>query len=382
LRYIEYDLKNLNYGGDAMRLKIFKILLIVLFSAFLLFALFLICVTAAGYRPKSVETLTVEDNPETTGELERAGLDEIIKKNREMSVVTFNTGYCGLDREQEFFMDGGKNSRSSSREQTLVNLENITDFLEREGPAFVLLQEADVKSTRSFYINQKDLINKKLAGYGSVFGTNYKVLWVPVPLAKPMGSVYSGLFTLSQYKPISAARYQYPGREKWPRQMFELERCFIECRIPVEDGRELVLINSHLSAFDEGGRIRQEQLAFLKEHIVEEYRDKGNYVIVGGDWNHVLPGTNPGLFASAEEKPFWVQEMPVDFTPENFQWAVDGNVPTVRSTASPYREKYNYLAVIDGFLVSPNVEVKKVYGHDLKFSNSDHNPVSLIFSLK
>lgn len=364
-----------------MGVKLFKILLIVFLSAFLLFALFLICVAATGYRPKGVETLTVEENPETPGEMGRAGLDGIIKKNTEMSVVTYNTGYCGLDRGQDFFMDGGKNSRSGSREQTLANLENITDFLVREGPSFALLQEVDVKSSRSFNVNQKDFINKKLVGYSTVFGTNYKVSWVPVPLAKPMGSVYSGLITLFRYKPGSAARYQYPGREKWPRQMFDLERCFIECRFPVEDGRELVLINSHLSAFDEGGRIRQEQLAFLEQYIIEEYRDKGNYVIVGGDWNHVLPGTDPGLFESAEEKPFWVQEIPGDFNPEGFIWAVDGSVPTVRSNASPYREKYNYLAVIDGFLVSPNVEVKKVYGHDLRFENSDHNPVAMIFSL-
>lgn len=362
-----------------MQVKILKLLLIILLSAFLLFALFLICVAATGYRPKGVEALAVEEEP---GKLERAGQDEVIRKNTEMSVVTFNIGYCGLDREQDFFMDGGKNSRSSSREQTLANLENITNFLVREGPSFAFLQEADVNSTRSFHVNQKDFISKKLVGYSSVFGTNYKVSWVPVPLSKPMGSVYSGLITLHQYRPLSAARYQYPGREKWPRQMFDLERCFIESRIPVEDGRELVLINSHLSAFDEGGRIRQEQLAFLKEHIVVEYRDKGNYVIVGGDWNHVLPGTDPELFASTEKKPFWVQEIPPYFTPAGFIWAVDGSVPTVRSTASPYKGNHSYLAVIDGFLVSPNIKVKKLNGHDLKFNNSDHNPVSIVFSLE
>ncbi|MFX4262369.1 endonuclease/exonuclease/phosphatase family protein [Pelotomaculum propionicicum] len=364
-----------------MRVKLFKIILIVFLSAFLLYALFLICVAATGYRPKGVEALAIKEGNETTGKLEREGMQELIRKETEMSVATFNIGYCGLDREQDFFMDGGKNSRSGSREQTLANLENITDILVHEGLSFAFLQEVDIKSTRSFHVNQKDFINKKLSGYSSVFAANYKVLWVPVPLSKPMGSVYSGLITLSRYSPRSAARYQYPGSEKWPRRMFDLERCFIECRLPVEDGGELVLINSHLSAFDEGGLIRQEQLAFLKEYIIEEYRDKGNYVIVGGDWNHVLPGTDPGLFVSVEEKPFWVQEIPGNFTPEGFIWAVDGGVPTVRSTASPYREKYSYLAVIDGFLVSPNVEVKKVYGHDLNFKNSDHNPVSLIFSL-
>ena len=364
-----------------MPLKILKFLAAVLLSGIILFALFLFCTAAAGYRPKGIEVLDVE-GPATSGNQGMAAAGEVVKKNTEMSVVTFNIGYCGLDREQDFFMDGGRGSRSSSQEQTQVNLEEITLFLAREGASFVLLQEVDVNSTRSFHINQKGFIKKELAGYSFVFGLNYKVLWVPVPLLNPMGSVYSGLATLSQFRPDSAARYQYPGREKCPRRMFDLERCFIENRIPVEDGRDLVLINSHLSAFDEGGLIRQEQLAFLKEHIVEEYRDKGNYVIVGGDWNHVLPGTDPGLFAFAGERPSWVQEMPLDFTPDSFQWAVDANVPTIRSNGAPYRENYNYLAVIDGFLVSPNVEMRKVYGHDLGFENSDHNPVTLTFSLK
>jgi endonuclease/exonuclease/phosphatase family metal-dependent hydrolase len=197
-----------------------------------------------------------------------------------------------------------------------------------------------------------------------------------------MGSVRSGLLTLSQYKSNSAARFQYPGSEKWPRQMFDLERCFVENRLPVEGGRELILINSHLSAFDKGGLIRQEQLEYLDKYIVDQYTNKGNYVIVGGDWNHILPGTDPALFQSSEEKPFWLKKMPDNFTPEGFKWAVDQYVPTVRTTAAPYQKGLNFLAVIDGFLVSPNIDVQNITGHKLDFENSDHNPVSCIFILK
>jgi exonuclease III len=38
--------------------------------------------------------------------------------------------------------------------------------------------------------------------------------------------------------------------------------------------------------------------------------------------------------------------------------------------------------VIDGFIVSPNVEVLSVQTIDLDFKNSDHNPVKLTFALK
>jgi hypothetical protein len=50
--------------------------------------------------------------------------------------------------------------------------------------------------------------------------------------------------------------------------------------------------------------------------------------------------------------------------------------------ASSYKEGVNFLSVIDGFLVSPNVEIKQVKGYDLKFKNSDHNPVKIWLKLK
>jgi hypothetical protein len=38
--------------------------------------------------------------------------------------------------------------------------------------------------------------------------------------------------------------------------------------------------------------------------------------------------------------------------------------------------------VIDGFILSPNVELKNVETMDLGFANSDHNPVLINVSLK
>jgi endonuclease/exonuclease/phosphatase family metal-dependent hydrolase len=196
-----------------------------------------------------------------------------------------------------------------------------------------------------------------------------------------MGAVKSGLLTFSHYRVRSAVRYSLPGKEAWPRQLAELDRCCIESRLPVEGGRELVLLNSHLSAFDQGGRIRKLQLAFLKKRLLAEY-EKGNYVIAGGDWNHGLPGTDPTNFPSTMARPRWYVPLPEDFTPAGFVWALDKTVPTVRSSALAYQEGENFLAIIDGFLVSPNVKIHKLAGHGLAFQHSDHNPVSAVFYLE
>jgi len=350
--------------------KIFKGLLAFIGLLVLFVLAYLAFMSATDFRPEAETNLDIQNN--------RAA---ILKKGMPISVLTFNVGYCGLDAAEDFFMDGGTRSRCKSLEQTLINLDHITNFLSKEKPDLIVLQEVDIRSSRSHQVNELDHLQKKIVGYASIFAVNYKVPWVPVPLTRPMGSVYSGLLIFSRYNVQAATRYQFPGREPWPRQLAELDRCFIECRLQLEDGKELLLINAHLSAYDKGGRIRKLQLAFLKKRIIAEFKN-GNHVIVGADWNHGLPGSDPKFFNSAWPWPSWYATLAEDFTPPGFAWALDKTVPTVRDNAFAYQEGKNFVAVVDGFLVSANVEILRVLGHDLGFQNSDHNPVSAVFVLK
>ena len=90
--------------------------------------------------------------------------------------------------------------------------------------------------------------------------------------------------------------------------------------------------------------------------------------------------------------PLWPNTHPELWTPGvldtdmlgGFGSAYDLTVPTCRLLNQPYdpsdTENTQYYA-IDGFLVSPNVEVSAVKTLDLGFENSDHNPVLLTVSL-
>ncbi|MCT8137647.1 endonuclease/exonuclease/phosphatase family protein [Anaerobacillus sp. CMMVII] len=342
---------------------------ILLSIPIVLFIAFLVYMSITDVNPEPIIPLTTEANEGSIAQI-----------NTPISIITFNIGYGGLDQAQDFFMDGGTMSRSSSEDQTWTNLEQMGKFLHEQNSDLIFLQEVDIKSSRSFHIDQKEYFSNLLSDYSSTFGMNYQVKWVPVPVTKPMGAVHSGVVTLSKFFTDSSSRYQLPGKEKWPVQLFELDRCFIENRVPVENGKELVLVNVHLSAYDEGGLIRKQQLDFLKEYMIEEY-ERGNYLIVGGDWNHVIPGTDQSVFETTEDTPFWVQSLPGDFTPEGFTWGSDITVPTVRNNAFAYQPGVNFVSVIDGFLVSPNVEIAEVYAVDLGFEHSDHNPVLGIFIL-
>jgi endonuclease/exonuclease/phosphatase family metal-dependent hydrolase len=262
----------------GMLKKLIKVIVAILLLLIAIPVIFITYMTATDYRPVD----------KTPAELQSVRQD--VKKvdiNKPISIITFNIGYCGLDKNQDFFMDGGTKSRSSSRVQTQTNLNKIATFISNQNADAILLQEVDLDSTRSYHIDEYKYLKTTFRDYNSTFGVNYKVQWVPLPITDPMGSAYSGLASFTTYNVRSSTRYQYPGYESWPVQLFELDRCFVENRLPVTGGKELVLINSHLSAFDKGGEIRRQQLDYLKAYITGEYA-KGNYVIVGGDWNQTL----------------------------------------------------------------------------------------------
>ncbi|MFF2907329.1 endonuclease/exonuclease/phosphatase family protein [Paenibacillus sp. NPDC057934] len=353
-----------------MGISILKIIGGLCLALVLALGCFLVYVTVTDYKPAEVTPLTVFNNS-----------GSVLQQGQPLQVTTFNIGYAGLDAGQDFFMDGGSMARSSSKAQTVNNLEQITSFLKTSTSDIYLLQEVDVKSSRSYKVNEVSYITSEMPDYSHVFALNYLTPWVPLPVLHPMGSVQSGLLTLAKPKSSSQLRYDLPGKESWPYQLFELDRAFIESRFPVDNGKELVILNVHLSAYDKGGHIRKQQLEYLSAYIEKESQH-GNYLIIGGDWNHTLPGTDSELFETTQGWPAWLQPFPADFLPEGFHWAVDHATPSVRTLDVPYSEGVNFRAVIDGFLVSPNVEVTVVQGQELNFANSDHNPVTAQFVLK
>ena len=305
-----------------------------------------------------------------------------IETDKEYSIVTYNIGYAALGKDQDFFMDGGTGKGAKTKDEVENNIAAITDYIHGLLPDFVFLQEVDIKAKRSFGINELD---RFLDGnYSSVFGMNYKVKYVPVPIPifNAMGGVESGIVTLSKSHPTSAMRYNFDGKEMYLQQLFDLDRCFTITRFDTENDRELVLINAHFSAFDKGGTVREQQLKQMQKILLDE-QSKGNYVILGGDFNHELPGTSSSNFTWKGEYPEWCMILPDDFAPDGYGWANDSKSPTCRAVDKMYVEGENFLAVLDGFLISDNVGIVSVKNRgDFDFENSDHNPVEFVFKLK
>ena len=322
------------------------------------------------YKPEAEVSISIENNQ-----------TKDINKQEEIKITTFNTGYSGIDQDIDFFMDGGTMSRASSKDQVNNNLDSMIKEMKNLDSDVYFLQEVDKNSTRSYEINQYEEYKKQFLEYEFMYSINYKVPWVPIPLSEPHGKVLSGITTMSKYKIDNVVRYDLPGKESFIRQLGDLDRCMMVSRKKLDNNKELVLINAHLSAYDEGGKIRVQQLGFLEEFLNKEY-EKGNYVILGGDFNQQIPGTSYTDFATTQEKPNWLQDIPQDFNPNGYTWAVDKNIATSRTIDVKYTKDENLLSIIDGFLISDNIEVVDVYGSDLGFENSDHNPVTVNIKLK
>lgn len=318
---------------------------------------------------QDVEVVNIENNQE-----EELALDE------EYSVLIFNLGYGGLDKDQEFFMDGGVSSRGESEEQVTSNIQAMIDFLSNENLDFMLLQEVDIRSARSYDINQYELLQNEFQNYGSTFAFNYQAIWVPVPLLNPMGHANSGLVTLSKYTMHQGLRRELRGQESWPVILADLDRSLLETRISVGNGRDLVLVNLHLSAYDEGGLLREQQVEHLLE-LIEEVYTRNDYVILGGDWNQLLGRMQLNDPDFIEQWPDWLVPIAKSLEDTGYRWGIDESIMTVRDIGAPYEPGETFETVIDGFLVSPNIKIIEVSGHDLGFEHSDHNPVTLRFEL-
>jgi endonuclease/exonuclease/phosphatase family metal-dependent hydrolase len=327
----------------------------------------------SDYKPAEKEIISQSDNP------------SILNDTLNLTLLTWNIGYAGLDRNMDFFKDGGTKV-ITPEDQCQDNIIAIGDFLKMNDTIdFILLQEVDKESKRSYRTDQYQGLSEKLSGHYPFFAKNYDVFFVPAPPAKPMGKVLSGIAIYSKFIPGSSTRYSLPGDFGFPTQLFYLDRCFMINRYKIENGKELVIINTHNEAFDEGGVIRKAQMERLREFVLNEY-NSGNYVLVGGDWNQYPPDFIP-VFST--NKPFTgtvgnfnLTGIESDYMPGEWKWIYDPSTPSFRTLITAYDPANTPTSVCDFFLISPNMESISVKCHHLDFKNSDHNPVIIQLKLK
>ena len=326
----------------------------------------------------------IEDNTEIIPE--GTAKNDAVKTGEEYTALTYNVGFGAYTPDFSFFMDGDKSSWGNSKESVIACIDGAAGVAKEHNADFALFQEVDTDGTRSYHVNESAQIASQFPDDCSAFAVNYHSAFLFYPITQPHGANNSGILTLSDCTITSALRRSLPVASS-VKKILDLDRAYSISRIPVENGKELVILNTHTSAYGTEGDLQTRQMQMMFDDMKAEY-DKGNYVIAGGDWNHDFTGDSKYQLNDATPEDLealaWCADFPVDLIPEGFSRVTDydgGLRPSCRNTDVPYSDE-NFVVTVDGFIVSDNIEPTFVDVIDTGFQFSDHNPVEMRFSLQ
>ncbi len=330
--------------------------------------------TYTDFVPEGISELAIENNQA-----------QIRIQDSTLSFSSWNIGYAGLGKESDFFYNGGGFFTSggkmvrSPKKLVEKNIAGVRASMQKIKSDFMLFQEVDFNSCRSYHSNQEAMLQSDLEKYARTSAVNFDVNRIPTPILEPWniyGEANSGLSTFSRFLPSQAERHQLPGRFSWPNSLFLLDRCLALHRYPTDWGKDLVLVHLHNSAYDKDGSIKKVQMNYLKDLILKEYQS-GNYVVVGGDWNQCPPGFAFDTFHPGTPKYSANPNIDANFLPTDWTWVYDPSVPTIRNSAVIYEAGKTFTTLIDFFLISPNVKALNIKGLDQGFDFSDHQSIRM-----
>ena len=352
--------------------KIIKILASIILACVLAFAGLVGYLMITEYKPQDIEKLTAVQSAKP----------QVVKLNTDYNALDWNVGYFGMDKDVDFFMDGGKMVHPIDKAHVENNLTNITRIIKEEAADITFLQEVDVDSKRTYNINQVDYLDKELDS-SSIFAYNFRVAYIPYPLP-PLGKVNSGIYTSTKFNIENAERYQMPIPFTFPTRLANLKRGFSVIYSNIENSdKKLVLINAHLDAYDKDNKGKIAQTKQLIEFMEKEYA-KGNYVLVGADFNQELRDLTKEEIEKTPAELWRAELFDKTLLKDKFKLYYDNSRPSARLNNKPYEKGSNgtYEFIIDGFIASDNIEVSQVKTLDQDYRYSDHNPVKLRFRLK
>ena len=374
--------------------KVIKITGIILLALVIVLAAYIIYLYASYHRISDKQELQVEEISQNT----EAGNE--LTTDKQYSALTYNIGFGAYTPDFSFFMDGGKSSWAKSKDSVKETIKGAGELVASKDSDFALIQEIDLDATRSYHVNEYSILKETIPAYNCVFAQNYDSAFLFYPFTQPHGKSKAGLALFSKYPITGSMRRSFPISTSFTK-FFDLDRCYSISRVPVDNGKELVIFELHMSAYGNSDAIREGQIRMLSEDMQKEY-EAGNYVICGGDFNHDLKAadtqskasdadnnTQTGSEDSAEPES-WAYPFPRSELPEHFSFCLDqlsedekNNLwNSARNADMEYVPGETYTVTLDGFIISDNVECTKYENVNTGYSYSDHDPVYMEFQLK
>ncbi len=234
---------------------------------------------AVNFSPNAVEPVKVEN----------LGDAPLLRKGQALKVLSWNIQFLA-GKGHVFFFDipGNKGpDEKPLREDIERILPEVVRVIQDENPDVILLQEVDDGAARTYGDDQLQrilaLLPKSYSQHASAY--YWKMPYVPHP--RIHGSVGMKLTVISKYKIESATRYSLPQAPHPPVvRWFQFRRAMLEVTMPVEGGKPLKIMDSHLDAFLQDGKVKEQEIEFLDRHFAEV---DSSLWIFGADMNLLPP---------------------------------------------------------------------------------------------
>jgi len=203
-----------------------------------------------------------------------------------IKVMTWNIRF-GVARLR-FFGDGCGDRVILKKNEVYEALEDLVEKIKVEDPDILLLQEVDVQSKKTGYIDQAQwLVDHTDFNYGA-----YASMWESqIILADGLGRVNTGNLILSKWELDNAERYQLPlrGDQDALTKYFYLRRNVLKATVNMP-GKPFYAVNTHATAFatDETKQKHLDKFKSILDGIVAE----GKFFVAGGDLNEIPPNAS------------------------------------------------------------------------------------------
>ena len=228
-----------------------------------------------------------------------------------ISVMTWNIRF-GVAR-LDFALDACGDRVIISKSEVTTGLEGIAKKINDSNVDIVLMQEVDVQSKRSSYIDQVQwLLDNTGMNYG-VYASKWKS---QIILADGIGRVDAGNLILSKWKLEDAKRHQLPlrGDQDGLTQLFYLRRNVITAKVDMP-GTPFFAVNAHLTAFATDDTKQKHIFGF--KTILDDIVASGFNFVAGGDLNAIPPNATKTNYC------FDDQCSPGDYNPDDKKGGCD-----------------------------------------------------------
>jgi len=200
--------------------------------------------------------------------------------------MTWNIRF-GIGR-MPWFGDACGDMTVYSQDDVIPHLDAVVAKINEIKPDILLLQEVDINSKRTSYINELQYILDHTYFNYAAYVPEWRAQYIP---SDGLGRMDMGLAILSPWPINNAKRVQLALRSDQSsiEVYFYLRSCMITAAIQIPGFQELSVVNIHASAFATDDT-KHKHYQELKTKL-DEINAAGGYFLAGGDFNTLPPGS-------------------------------------------------------------------------------------------